>query len=460
MPDVTIPVRPVLKTIPNVELIKTGQWEISTGTWNPTSDDLYAAVAAVEAPAVRRPVLKLGHSDARFDGEPAIGWVDNLRVTDDGTTLLGDFKGVPEWLADILASAFPDRSIEGEYDFVDQTGHRHPFVLTAVALLGVTAPGVGTLQSLHDIAALYGVEAAAGSRGAFRIPITAKGEPMPNSVMVAASVSVEDVRRSFYTTVVPEDAWWWIEDIYADPLFVVVIDEEDGSLLRFDVTIGEDGSITWGEATPVKREYVAASGAKRVASWSNAKASRGRAAAAVDTGTADTGTGDGATTTSTEGENAVDFTDEQITAILEALGLDDTADAAAVVTAIEELAAAAAEADNGGDTGVAARAGTIRVDAAALTQLREQAALGVAAHARQQREDRERTVDAAVKAGKIPPARRGHWIAQLEADPGAAEVLASMPDNLIPVHEIGHSLDVSASAEQDVTKSDAYRNWK
>ena len=85
MVEVVVPPRPVLKTIPNVELIKVGTWPISTGMWTVTSDDLYAAVSALESPAIRRPVLKLGHSDSRFDGEPAVGWVDNLRVSDDGS---------------------------------------------------------------------------------------------------------------------------------------------------------------------------------------------------------------------------------------------------------------------------------------------------------------------------------------------------------------------------------------
>ena len=39
-----------------------------------------------------------------------------------------------------------------------------------------------------------------------------------------------------------------------------------------------------------------------------------------------------------------------------------------------------------------------------------------------------------------------------------ADVLASLPDNMVPVAEIGHNGDeVGASA--DVTESDLFKNW-
>lgn len=152
-----------LRTIPGVELVRTGRWEITTGPWTVTTGDLLAAVAAHRAGVIRRPVLKLGHIDDRFDGEPAIGAVDNLRVTDAGHTLLGDYVGVPAWLADVMASAYPDRSVEAIRDYVDARGTTHRLVLTGVALLGVTAPGISTLRSLADVGALFGVPVAASA---------------------------------------------------------------------------------------------------------------------------------------------------------------------------------------------------------------------------------------------------------------------------------------------------------
>lgn len=156
---------PDLRTVAGVELVRCGTWELSTGPWTVAPDDLASAVTAHQAGVVRSPVVKIGHVDPRFDGEPAVGRVDRLRVVDNGTVLLGDLIGLPAWLADgVLASAYPDRSVEGELDFVDASGTTWPFVLSAVALLGVTAPGVSSLRSLADVGALYGVAASRGAR--------------------------------------------------------------------------------------------------------------------------------------------------------------------------------------------------------------------------------------------------------------------------------------------------------
>ncbi len=179
-----------LATVPGVELIRTGKWAISTGDWTVNAADLASAVAALNCPAVRKPRLKLGHVDPRFnaagvggpalDGEPAVGWVDNLRVADNGQTLVGDYRGVPGWLGQVMASAYPDRSVEGFHGYRCQLGHTHPFVLTGVALLGVTPPGVGTLTSLSDVARLYGVDDAQIPEGAVPVAATISAGQRPN----------------------------------------------------------------------------------------------------------------------------------------------------------------------------------------------------------------------------------------------------------------------------------------
>lgn len=148
---------PELATIPNVELARTGSWAISSGSWNPKPGDFAAAVAALNCPAIRPGVIKLGHVDPRFDGEPAVGQISNLRVESGGHSLVGDLGRVPGWLPKVITAAYPSRSVEGVYGHVCQLGHTHPFVLTGLALLGVTPPGVGTLRSIEDVGALYGV---------------------------------------------------------------------------------------------------------------------------------------------------------------------------------------------------------------------------------------------------------------------------------------------------------------
>lgn len=157
------------RTIRDVELIKVGAFDISNGIFNVTTDLLRSVVDAHNAGVLpRKPVLKVGHTDGRFagDGEPALGFVDNLRLTDNGNTVLGDYVNVPASVASILNHAWPDRSGEWDLNFRDESGRKWPCVLTAVALLGATGPGIRTIKSLQDVQALYeGVPAAAASAG-------------------------------------------------------------------------------------------------------------------------------------------------------------------------------------------------------------------------------------------------------------------------------------------------------
>jgi hypothetical protein len=258
-----VPAAPALATVPGVELMRAGQWQVLTGPMTVTRDDLASAVAALDCPAIRRPVLKLGHVDPRFDGEPAVGWIDNMLLADSGNTIVGDYVGMPGWLGDVIASAYPDRSIEGWWDWRCQLGHTHPFMIEAVALLGVTRPGIGTLQSLQDVADLYGVTASTdpdrSGHAANGQPVTvtiraSKGEPaMPNPrpSKVAAGVTVEDVRRAYYEHApYPE----WICEIQLDPLQLIVVDDASGSYYRVPVAV--DGDVFgFGDKVEVKIRY-------------------------------------------------------------------------------------------------------------------------------------------------------------------------------------------------------------
>jgi hypothetical protein len=161
--DVAVRKAVALRTLPGVELAAVGTWRASTGETTFTTADLADAVSALDCPGIRNPVLKLGHSEedstsgVRWDGEPAVGWISNMRMNDSLTKLIGDYTGVPDWLAEVMPSAYPDRSIEIYRPFRCQIGHWHPSVITAVALLGVMPPGVGVLQSLQDVYAAFTV---------------------------------------------------------------------------------------------------------------------------------------------------------------------------------------------------------------------------------------------------------------------------------------------------------------
>ncbi|AFM16990.1 hypothetical protein Mycch_2207 [Mycolicibacterium chubuense NBB4] len=148
---------PDLVAIPNVELVRVGVHEISTGTWTVERADLTDAVEASRAGIVRDPVVKLGHS-GMGDAAPALGRVTNLRVAQGGDLLLADFRDVPRSVAALMPKAWPQRSVEGLVNFTDTAGRTWRFVLTAVALLGAEMPGV---DGLADVGALYGIDVAA-----------------------------------------------------------------------------------------------------------------------------------------------------------------------------------------------------------------------------------------------------------------------------------------------------------
>lgn len=154
-----------LRVIPGVELLKVGSWQPSAGPedWTVTAADLESAVAAHKAGVLRRPVVTVGHTGP---GSPALGRVDNLRLTDGGNTLLGDLVDVPSAIATMAAYAWPSRSVEALLNYQDPDGRTWPLVLSGLALLGSEPPAVETLQEITD---LYGVTAS--SSGA-RVVVT------------------------------------------------------------------------------------------------------------------------------------------------------------------------------------------------------------------------------------------------------------------------------------------------
>lgn len=294
-----------LVTIPNVEILEVGEdWETSTGVFTFTAEDLQSAIASQDDPGVRTPIIKLGHTDPRFDGQPSIGRIQNLHTDETGMTLLGDFVGVPAWLGQVAASAYPRRSIEGFFGITTRTGNTWDFVLTGVALLGATYPAVDTLE---DLANLWGDEppvlvpaedvpevvASCGEliRASLRedaVPKWKTGgpaadsetleEPMP-AAGVRAAVSVEDIRRSYYDTLDSAQYWWWIREVRVDPAELIV-DDDDGSLYRVGYTIDSSGVLTFAEAVEVEIEYVDVAAAAAAANRAAVPVSDGQQVAA------------------------------------------------------------------------------------------------------------------------------------------------------------------------------------
>ena len=137
---------------------------------------------------------------------------------------------------------------------------------------------------------------------------------------------------------------------------------------------------------------------------------------------------------------------------IEADANDDTI-VAALDEALEERAeatpAAAVSAAPSLDQAVAAvrAAGLVAVEQGVIDDLRSKAERGDQARAQQIREANEAVVDAAIRDGKIPPARRDHWVNAMAADAeGTKSVLDGMEKGLIPYAEAGHSVDDDESA--------------
>jgi len=133
--------------IREVEIFSVGTWK---GSRKVTVDSrflddmiysfnmLNAMVPGFEAP------LKIGHNDRV--GEPAYGWVDNLRR--DGDKIVADFVDVPDAMIDAIKKRHYNTVSVEVYPTVEYAGDVFRNVLGAVALLGAEWPAVKGLKPL------------------------------------------------------------------------------------------------------------------------------------------------------------------------------------------------------------------------------------------------------------------------------------------------------------------------
>lgn len=248
----------LLSTVRNVEICATGiEYPLASGPMTFTTDDLLQAIAALDDPAIQNPRVWLGHpDDQRFhagrttpvgSAEPALGKVINPRVEDDGQVLVGDIAGCPTWLAKILASAYPSRSIEGFKDAKTATGRTWGLVITDLALLGVSWPGVSTLE---DLQSLYSEEGPDNIEVIEEMPVAAA------AASVQAQGELDKVRRAFIAQLsdLQIPGYPWIRSVLQDPN-ELVIDDDEGGLYRlpYDAS-GEE--VVFGKLQSVKIQYV------------------------------------------------------------------------------------------------------------------------------------------------------------------------------------------------------------
>jgi hypothetical protein len=473
----------VLATVPRVPILRTGHYDLQSGPVDFSLEHLHAAVAAwqndpaVLAPRIRAETPMQGHLDgdgiaveaAGGLGGPALGYCENLTV--EGNTLYADLR-VPEELAANLEWAYPSRSIEGLFGYTTATGQTHDFLATGLLLLGTSWPGVTTLPDIHELEAEFAqavaedetLVAAAGfaaPQPIVNVPdkamvlarVGATGAPPKpaRDQLATAGLNVSDLRQRWYGAEaageldgLPEsyDYFnWYVTEVRADDggqLYVLVLDESDGTSWRFDVdsinatevsfSAPVPGSLDWRPAT------AAASGPRvarpALARWTS------RADSRVRTATAET---------PQQEDNPMD--DAQRRALALSLGLSEDATEADIHAHAAERATATPE-----PTGVAetpepeaevaetpeaelavASGRTTEVDAAALAQLREDAQMGVAARQAQIKAERDSLISAALSDGRNDPASADEWRADLDKHPEAtASALARLPKGTYP----------------------------
>lgn len=146
-----------------VELARPGVWQLSNGSREFTPQMLRDAADFHAASGGQKIPLGFGHRDDRFDGDPAWGWLTNVRYAEDdtGPVLVGDLVDLEDWVHAAAPSRWPHRSIEGVMGVKFQD-REYGLVLTRLALLGATPPGMPALKSLSDLRQLVAAAAAAG----------------------------------------------------------------------------------------------------------------------------------------------------------------------------------------------------------------------------------------------------------------------------------------------------------
>ena len=180
-------------TIPDVEICRVGNWASALSGRVPiTVADLDAMAAAAADPEIDHAPVKIGHVDPRFDGEPAFGWLTNIRVA--GDRIVADLADVPRQMAHLVQTAFKRRSAEIAWNVKTPSGKTYKAALAGLALLGVTPPAV---KGLADVVARYsGPTNSAEGRGTVTIVDGDDGELADLEAAVLNAQAALDARRA------------------------------------------------------------------------------------------------------------------------------------------------------------------------------------------------------------------------------------------------------------------------
>ena len=447
-------------TVTGVPLMRTGTWDASTGEISITQDMLQACVEAAESGLLDLAVIKIGHTDERFDnpefmqdGNPAYGQVDNLEVIEeDGThTLYGDFINIPEELAEIMASAYPYRSVEMDFgaqllDENKKVTAEFPAVLTAVSLLGEAPPAVSGLGAIHQaftkLTATGRVGHAAFTMHRFALTgghtLGSLREALGNALRGRAS----------------DNEWTWVSDLDDQTVYYEHETAQGTKLWAETFTTNPDGTITLngnavemivqrvfkpvnGDTAPVPQPLAAThepKGAQSPTVAATHSASHEKEEATMATSPDKVkklrealGLGD-------------DVTDEQITAVLDAENDDEAnTEHEAEAPAEDEVEAPAEQV--AATKQVTGLPETVQVSAAAFSQLQDQnaklAQRVAAMEAKEAKERRDGIIQAAFAAGKLHPSEKQAFRDALDRDEQGTSALIDARHPAFPTQELG-----------------------
>lgn len=473
-----------LQVIEGVELAQLGTWNTMSppGGITFTADDFADAVRAATDPGFNTPQVFLGHGHAALgDGNPSVGRIENVRLSDDGVTLIGDLHVLPG-IAELAAVSWPRRSIEADLNTRSASGQQYRMALTGVALLGETLPAIQTLADLQALATVT----ASDTPEARHVAVTFEGAPMPNTIAaaapttVAASAPVEDVRRAWWThqdTLGGIFTWSYVRAIYAgDEQFLIVetedADEDGVHLWRVDWT-ETDGTVTFGEPSGVREAFVEASatssedtveltapGTVLAARYTGRNSARGLDPSEVEELIEEIRRqllAEGvvhAASDATPSEDMTDRTDatEQVEASADATDeTTETVDESGAPVADETAPDAEDTTETGEDELDDLTVLVDRAQLEALTAELESLRETVAATS-DERYDNE--VDGWVRAGRINEASRKRYRAKLEEDPDGTRSLVANLATGVRAGAIGHAHTPEPTSQ---TVGDAYR---
>jgi hypothetical protein len=414
---------PATVTIRNVELVRAGTWDASTGRVTITPADLDDIVSAGADTEVDHGPVKIGHTGAWAtlgDSAPALGWLDNLRRV--GNSVVGDLIDVPARLAAIMPKAFRRRSVEllggPNGPVTTPSGRSYRMVLAGLALLGVQAPAV---KGLADLLALYDAPErpiAAGDKlsGTIELDIIeGLDDPELSGVIAAASAALAGSVTSGEAT--PEAATAILDRIFATAGVAEATIPPPATTPGHTST--DDPNGTTGGNMPVDearlRELLGIEADADVEATITDLRTRADAQAAAGAG----GNGNNGGGNGDQGAgNSTTTTTPPVTP------------AAPVPAPIAERIAAAGA--------TVAEDGTVRLSAGSFAELLDGVGIGLSAAATLAQQERDRALDDAIRAGRITPDERAHFAAQFaDAAPATLATFLGGLAQRFPTVELG-----------------------